>query len=49
MALDFHQSYLARPFTQFRKEGGDDIKMDYILWIWVKVMTSPLAQDVEKD
>ena len=49
VALDFHQSYLARPFTQFRKEGGDDIKVDYILWIWVKVMTPPLAQDVEKD
>jgi hypothetical protein len=52
MALDLHQSYLARSLTQFRKEGGaqgDDIKMDYILWIWVKVMTSPLAQDVEKD
>ena len=49
VALDFHQSYLTRQLTYFRKEVGDDIKMDYILWIRVKVMTSPLAQDVEKD
>ena len=49
MALDFHQSDLTRPLTQFHKERRDGIKMDYIFWIRVKVMTSPLPQDVEKD
>ena len=49
MAFDFHKSDPARPLTQFCKEGGDDIKMDYIFWTLVKVMTAPPAQDVKKD
>ena len=49
MALDFQQSDRSRPLTQFQKEGGDDVKVAYILWIRVKVLTAPLAQDVKKD
>ena len=30
-------------------EGGDDFEVDYILWIRVKVLTAPLAQDIEKN
>ena len=48
MALDFHQSDFARPLTQFRKEEGDDIKMNYTFWIRVEVVVPPLAQDVEE-
>ena len=48
MTLDFHQSDASRPLTQFRKEGGDDINVNYIFWILLKILTAPLAQDVKK-
>ena len=49
LALDFYQGDLSRPLTQFRKEGGEDIKVGHIFWIRVKARTSSLAQGVEKD
>jgi hypothetical protein len=53
MALDFYQSDRSRPLTQFRKEGGNDIKVAYIFtcifWIQVNFMTSPLAYGVKED
>ena len=35
--------------TQFQKEGGGDVKVDYIFLIRAKVLTATLAQDVKKD
>ncbi len=49
VSFDFYQNDLARLLPQFREEGEDEIKMDYIFRARVKVMTAPLAQDFEKD
>jgi hypothetical protein len=35
--------------TQFSKEGGNDIKVEDIIWIQVKILMGPLVQDVQKD
>jgi hypothetical protein len=48
-ALDFHQSDLSRPLKQFRKEVGNNIKVDYIFFIRVNGMASPPAHDVDED
>jgi hypothetical protein len=49
MTLNFHESNFSAPLSQFFQKRENDIKVHYLLQVRMKVMSAPLAYDIEKD